>query len=193
MARPEKFSADTILDGAAQAILAHGRTATMSQIAHSSGAPVGSVYYRFSSRDELLIRLWIRSVQHFQQGFIAASSEGPAPDAVVATALHIPRFCREHPADAMALTLYRHADLLHSAPPPLRAAVSTVNDDVRAAVKNLARRRYTAVDERRMSLLDAAIRQCPYGLVRPFIGTSVPQWVDDAVAASARAIAALGD
>ncbi|RAG74134.1 TetR/AcrR family transcriptional regulator, partial [Burkholderia multivorans] len=33
----------------------------------------------------------------------------------------------------------------------------------------------------------------PYGLVRPFIGTEVPPWVDDAVAASAGAIVALGD
>ena len=49
------------------------------------------------------------------------------------------------------------------------------------------------MNERRRALLYLATRISPYGLVRPFIGAEIPSWIDDAVAASAGAIADLGD
>lgn len=54
-------------------------------------------------------------------------------------------------------------------------------------------RRYGVINERRRALLYVATRISPYGLVRPFVGEEIPAWVDDAVAASAGAIADLGD
>jgi len=30
------------------------------QVARTAGAPTGSIYYRFTSREKLLIRLWLR-------------------------------------------------------------------------------------------------------------------------------------
>ena len=54
-------------------------------------------------------------------------------------------------------------------------------------------RRYGTINERRRALLYVATRISPYGLVRPFIGAEIPSGIDDAVAASAGAIADLGD
>lgn len=188
-----KFSADDILDAAARVVLAHSGGPTIAEIAREVGAPVGSIYYRFASRDELLISLWLRSVHDFQRGFMAACRLEPAADAVVAAARHIPVYCREHPAEARAMTLYRQAELVRTASEPLRDEVATVNDRVDAVSFELTRRRYGVVDERRIALLATATRQCPYGLVRPYLGGPIPDWIDDATAASARAIAALGD
>ena len=193
MARPGKFSADDILDAAARVVLTHAGSATVADIARQVGAPVGSIYYRFASRDELLVSLWLRAVRRFQQGFIAACLGEPAEDAVVAAARHIPAFCREHPAEARAMTLYRQAELRRTAPDALRDEVATVNDRVDAVSQELTRRRYGIADERRIALMATATRQCPYGLVRPYLGGSIPGWIDDATAVWARAIAALGD
>ena len=62
MARPAKFSLDDLLDAAGRVLLEKGRDITMAQIADAAGAPTGSVYHRFASREELLIRLWLRSI-----------------------------------------------------------------------------------------------------------------------------------
>lgn len=193
MARPEKFSAEAILDAAARVVLARGGTVTVAEIAREAGAPIGSVYHRFASRELLLVSLWLRSVRDFQRGFIEACRTEPAADAVVAAALHIPVYCRAHPAEARAMTLYRHAELIRTAPEVLLEEVTAVNNEVNAVSHDLTRRRYAVVDERRTALLRAATRQCPYGLVRPYLGGPIPDWIDEATIACARAIAALGD
>ncbi|SYZ32911.1 Bacterial regulatory proteins, tetR family [Propionibacterium australiense] len=188
-----KFSAGDILDAAARVVLAHSGSPTVAEIAREVGAPVGSVYYRFASRDELLVSLWLLSVRDFQRGFMAACCREPAEDAVVAAARHIPVYCREHPAEARAMTLYRQTELVRTAPESLRDEVATVNDQVNALSLELTRRRYGVADERRTTLIATATRQCPYGLVRPHLGGPIPDWIDDATAACARAITALGD
>lgn len=193
MARPSKFNADGILDAAAQALLEHGRQVSIAQIAAAAHAPTGSVYHRFDSREELLIRLWLRSIKGFQAHFISACAEPDPHRAVLLAALSIPDYCREHPAQANAMRLYRRAELLDDAPTGLMGQVETLNDEIGAVCDELGRRRYPEFDERRRALLDTAVRLSPYGLVRPFIGGPVPRWLDDAVAASTHAIAALGD
>ena len=60
MARPTKFTESQILDAAAAIIAAAGPgAATMSAIGTAIGAPSGSLYHRFRTRDELLGRLWL--------------------------------------------------------------------------------------------------------------------------------------
>ena len=193
MARPAKFSLDDLLDAAGRVLLEKGRDITMAQIADAAGAPTGSVYHRFASREELLIRLWLRSIKRFQVGFIRAGEREEARRAVIEMALCVPRFCRAHPADAKAMTLYRREDLLSTTTGDLRKEVESLNEDIDAVTENLGVRRYGAMNERRRALLYLATRISPYGLLRPFIGVDVPSWIDDAVAASAGAIADLGD
>jgi putative transcriptional regulator len=193
MARPAKFSLDDLLDAASCVLLEEGRDITMAQIAHAAGAPTGSVYHRFASREELLIRLWLRSIKRFQVGFTRAGEQGEARSAVIEMALCVPQFCRKHPADAKATTLFRQEDLLSTTTGDLRKEVESLNEGIDAVTESLGVRRYGAMNERRRALLYVATRISPYGLLRPFIGADVPSWIDDAVAASAGAIAGLGD
>lgn len=193
MARPPRFSDDDILDGAARAVAEHGPGATIAQVARSIDGPSGSIYHRFASREELLARLWVRSIRRFHVGLLAAYALPEAHEALVAAARHIPVFCRDNPLDARAMLLHRQSELVASGPETVRPDVEHINDDIDAALAELVVRRYGSATDRRAELLTMATRLAPYGMVRPFIGNPMPDWLDDAVVVSAEAIAGLGD
>ena len=45
---------------------------TVASVTQHLGAPIGSFYHRFASRDVLLAELWLTTVLAFQEGFVAA-------------------------------------------------------------------------------------------------------------------------
>lgn len=193
MARPARFSDDDILDGAALAVRDHGPTATVADVARAAGCPTGSIYHRFAGRDDVMTRLWLRSVGRFHRELLACYRTPSANQAVDAAARHVAQFSRQHPSDAFAMTLYRQSTLVETAPEPLRDAVRTVNDEIDEALTDLVKRRYGQWTAERHELLMVATRLAPYGVVRPFVGGELPAWSEEVVAASAAAIAALGD
>src|SRR5438874_5907366 len=86
MGRP-KFANEDFLDAALAIAAEHGPPAvTVGAISERLGAPVGSFYHRFASRDLLLGELWLRTVVDFQQGITAALDEGDG----LGAALHTP-------------------------------------------------------------------------------------------------------
>lgn len=193
MARPTKFSTEQILDGALAVVGRRWRAATIADVAAEIGAPVGSIYHRFGSREELFVALWLRSIRRFHVGFLAATRGPDARRAAVAAAVEIPRYCRRHPAEALALSLYRWEALIADGPADLIDEIRTVNDDVEAALRRLCADRFGSTDAKRLELVSVAVQACPYGLVRPYLGAEVPQDLDDIVAAASGAILALGD
>lgn len=200
MARPTKFSTDALLDAAAQAVREHGRAATIAQVAELSGAPVGSIYHRFGSRDELLGELWLRSIHRFHAALHLALGHPEPRTAALSAAVLIPGFCREHPLDATAMTLYSQADLLDRGPESLQARVAVVNDEIFAAFARLAEQLCGGQDSgapgtagtggRGRELVACACVANPYGLVRPYVraGVDLPDWLEEATAASSGAI-----
>ena len=193
MARPAKFTRDQILDAAVAAISAHGTGATLGQVCELVGAPIGSVYHRFPTREHLFVQVWLRSIRRFHVGLLRAAATPDPEQALIACAVHIPRYCRRLPQEALAMTLYRQQVLVGTAPADLADEVRTVNDAVIASIRELCRRRYGQATAHLVELVRVAVQQCPYGLVRPHVGGPVPGWLDDAVAASSAAILALGD
>lgn len=185
-----KFSADDILDGAADAVAHHWRDATIAHVAGAIGAPVGSIYHRFGSRDELFGSLWLRSIRRFHRGLFEALDAPDPHDAAVEFALHIPRFSRDHPGDARAMTLYSQAELLASAPAALTDQITEVNDRVRAGLLRLERRLWPADPREHTELLTLACIESPYGIVRQYLraGRPIPIWLDDVVRVSTLAI-----
>ncbi|GAA2995257.1 TetR/AcrR family transcriptional regulator [Streptomyces lactacystinicus] len=120
MARPPRFDSDQLLDAAVRLAAESGPTAvTMAAVAGEVGAPSGSVYYRFPGRSALLAELWLRTVDRFQQGYLAAFGTvlgedlDPVPLATTADARQTARaaarqvvaWARAHPQEA-ALLLY---------------------------------------------------------------------------------------
>ena len=182
-----------------------GKAATTADIAAAVGGGVGSLYYRFANRGVLLLALWVRSIRRFQVDFLAAAGSSRDPgEALTAAAVAIPRYCREHPGEARALTLFRHEDVmaglevgddeLAACPDDLREAVRGLNDDVFAVMGELTRRRFGSLEP--LELVRVAVQQTAYGLVRPFLGAGagpMPAWLDDVVAAMVPAALAVAD
>src|SRR5689334_7011428 len=73
MPRPLLHDPDAVLDAVRDLLVEGGpRAAGIRAIAERSGAPSGSLYHRFGSRDELVARAWLRAVRRFQDGYVAA-------------------------------------------------------------------------------------------------------------------------
>jgi AcrR family transcriptional regulator len=167
-----------MLDAARDLLLGEGSPrATMEAIAEASGAPIGSIYHRFESRDELIARLWIRAVHRSQASFLVALDRGGAREAALAAATSILDFCEEHPADAQLLVAFRRDDLIRAIPEgPLADELEVLNRPVEHAVVQLARRLYGS---RRRAALDRtllAVFDLPYGAVRRYLisGMALP-------------------
>ncbi|MFI8266722.1 MULTISPECIES: TetR/AcrR family transcriptional regulator [unclassified Streptomyces] len=107
MPRPPRFDADELLDAAVLLAATGGPAAvTMSAVAQAVGAPSGSVYHRFAGRAALLAEVWLRTVEGFQEGYLAALDGDPDPrTAARAGARHVVAWSRAHPKEA-ALLLY---------------------------------------------------------------------------------------
>lgn len=195
MARPAKFTRDDVLDATARAVWSLGSDATIAQIADELGAPVGSLYHRFGGRDEVLAELWIRAIDRFHAVAIPVAHGSDAGQAAIDVATTIPRFCREHPLDAVAMTLFRQQWLAEHGPAPLRARIADINRDIEAAMLRLTRERYGAITDAAGELVMIACVQSPYGLVRPYLSAraEIPARLDEIVRASSTAILALGD
>ncbi|MFE6762423.1 TetR/AcrR family transcriptional regulator [Streptomyces sp. NPDC057689] len=140
MARPPRFSTDRLLDAAVLLGAASGPAGvTMSAVAQETGAPSGSVYHRFPGRNALLAEVWLRTVERFQEGWLAATgAEADARRAGRAAARHVVAWSRAHPREA-ALLLYGAEDFGRSGWSAEHSARADRGDGrVRAALAALA-------------------------------------------------------
>jgi AcrR family transcriptional regulator len=168
MPRPRLHPTDTMLDAARSLLLQDGaRAATVEAIAETSGAPVGSIYHRFGSRETLITRLWIRAVYRSQASFVAAMERPDAKEAAVAAALSIFDFCREHPADAQLLASFGREELLGLTPAgPLADELAELNRPVKHAVVTMAQRLYGTRSRRAVERTLLAVFDLPYGATK---------------------------
>jgi AcrR family transcriptional regulator len=163
MGRRAVFTEEAILD-AMLAQLAEGGAATVAGVAARLGAPSGSVYHRFGSRDLLMARLWIRTVRRFQRGFIEALEATNLDGAALAAMVHTLRWTREHPAEARLLSLYRRDELMAGWPDDLGPELADLNRSATEALKAYAKRRYPRV--RGGEAVRFALVGIPYAAVR---------------------------
>lgn len=191
MPRPAVHSVDGVLDAARDLAVELGpRAVGIRAIAQRSGAPTGSLYHWFGSRDELLARAWLRSAERFQAGYLAALG---LPDAVAAAgtaAGWCARFAIDHPADAMLLLTHSRATLLDGEPPePVADRLATVNDRLAEAVAALAARLYRSSGPVATERVRQAVMDLPYGALRRHMSAgTLNETVPSALDASARAL-----
>jgi len=193
VARPAKFTEDQILDATLQLVASGGPgAATMAAIAEEVGAPVGSLYHRFSSRELLLAGLWMRTVRRFQRGFLDALADSDVDAAATNAALHSLRWAREHLDETRVLLLHRREDLAARWPDELGDDLAQLNDGVAAALQEHARRRYGSDGPERMQHLLFALADVPYAAMRRYIaaGEPPPATIDDLVTTTCRCVLA---
>lgn len=143
MPRPSRFSSDQILDAALGLLADEGPTAlSITAIARRIGAPSGSIYHRFASRDLLVAHLWLRTVTAFQDEYLAAL-EGPDDpvDGARRAAAHVVSWCAAHPNEVRLVLLHRSEDLLADDwPADLQARNRAQRERITEALGELARR-----------------------------------------------------
>jgi AcrR family transcriptional regulator len=159
------FSTDAILDAARDVVVARGaRAATVEAIARSAGVPVGSIYHRFSSIDELLARVWLRAVRRSQRAALAvAVSSGQPLRSAEAVALAMYDQCLAEPQDTLLLDAISRAELLAADPGELRDELEAVNEEIEAMMARLSRSLLGRADRRGRDLVLLALVDLPHG------------------------------
>ena len=178
MGRNAQFKNDQFVDAALKIAADHGPAAvTIGAVAEEVGAPVGSVYHRFLSRDILMAEVWLRVVVSFQEAFLAALEKGVGLEA----ALHTPRWVREHSAEARVLLLYRREELVAGAwPEELKERVLAIKRRLDGGIRNYAVRTFGKAGRDEINRTVFALIDVPYAAVLRYIrlGKKPPRPVD---------------
>jgi len=194
--RPAQHRAGDILDAARGLVLEHGvQSATVDAIARESGAPVGSLYHRFGSRDRLLAELWLRAARRSQAVFLAAARHADPEQAAVAAALSLYDFVQQHRQDARMLVSFRREDLLHDArSPSVIRELKELNRPLDDAVTDLARRLFGKATRKTVEQTVLAVIDLPLGAVRRHLvaGSALPAWLRDLLEVAVRAVLRVG-
>lgn len=190
MPRPPRYDHDVILDAALRVVATRGPAAvTTEAVAAEMGGHVGSIYYRFPTKDHLLAQLWMRCARAGQAGLLQALPREHLDEAFDAAVLHYPRWSRRELAPAQVLAAYSRDQLIPNWPDDLAPALATVNDDLIRAVRAFTHRWYAPVTAARRRAVTFAVLDLPASAIRRYLlaGKPPPTSLDPAVLAAARA------
>ena len=174
MPRPAKHDEHRIL-GAAGALASAGgpAAATVVGIAAAIGAPSGSIYHRFKSRDELLGRLWLAKATFLQDRWMSALDLPDPAEAGLAACLSIPQSVREDLEGARIMLLYRREDFLSDGwPAQMKSESKRLAAQVEEGLETFTRRLFgrSSVDARQTATL--AVLDLPMAGVRRFVASN---------------------
>lgn len=189
MGRAPRYPEDDILDAALALVEEEGvQGASVAAIARRLGAPSGSIYHRFASRDLVMATLWVRTVRQFQHGLLVALRVTDLAEAARRAALHTVEWAGSHRREARLLTLHRRQDLLADWPDELGEDLATLNDEVAEALVAFARRRCGRADAEALARVRFALVEIPYAAARQVLLADQPlPWLGAAVVAASRA------
>lgn len=182
MPRAPKFDEERILGAARRLVAAHGPSgATIGAIARSVGAPTGSIYHRFDSRDVLLATVWLRAAAAFQDAFFERLAGAPPREAGLAAALYMAHRVREHPDEARLLLLHQREDFVDRGwPITFRRRATQVGQQVEREIRAFSRRLCGRADVRTARLVAYAVVEAPFAAVRRHVAAkeNPPPYVD---------------
>src|SRR4051812_19532276 len=186
---PKRLFEDADFLAAARDLAAAGGPAsvTVTSVSERLGAPVGSFYHRFASRDLLLANVWLGTALAFQPGFVAAIKAGDG----LAAALHTPVWVRSHLEDARTFLLYHRDDFAHGNwPKDLKDRVVRQGRRVDAAYKRFARDTFGGAGANELQLARFVLAEVPKAAVRPYLrqGVAPPITVDEMISTTYGAI-----
>jgi AcrR family transcriptional regulator len=167
MGRNAQFKNEEFVDATLKIAADHGPAAvTIAAVAKEVGAPVGSVYHRFLSRDVLMAEVWLRVVASFQEAFLAALEKNEGLEA----ALHTPRWVRQHFAEARILLLYRREELVAGAwPEDLKKRALAIKRRLDGGIRSYAVRTFGKAGGQAINRTVFALIDVPYAAVLRYI------------------------
>ncbi|HEX7745930.1 MAG TPA: TetR/AcrR family transcriptional regulator [Micromonosporaceae bacterium] len=196
MPRSTTYSPSDLLTAAGTLVAEGGPSkATVGAISEVSGAPVGSIYHRFPSREVLLAHLWLRTVEGFQRGFLKVLGDGPPHPAGLNAALYTPRWVRRNLTDARILLLHRRSDFLTpDAPSELRKRAEALAQQVADGIGSYAAAALGNSGKAEVRRATFAVIDIPYAAVRSYVVAArrPPAFVDELIADAYRGVMRIG-
>jgi AcrR family transcriptional regulator len=167
MVRIAKYSDNSFIDAAIDIAAQCGIVSvSMSAIAISAGAPIGSVYHRFDSRSTILARAWLKVKSDFRHGVASLWHDGDTWAGVAA----LLTWCREKPTYArFLLQCDTCPDFGGPLAPELHALIEAEQAELDACFLLCARSRASALPALRFLLIDA-----PIAIVKPYLISHQP-------------------
>ena len=170
MVRLAKYSEEGFIDSAIRIAAQCGIGAvSMASIAANAGAPIGSLYHRFDSRDTVLARAWLKVRADFKAEVSCHWSRGDTWLAVAA----LVQWCRAKPVYARFMLQSDDAPEFGELSGELRAALETDQAELDAAfmacVHAVLPGAADAIHVLRFLLIGA-----PVALVKPFLSQELP-------------------
>ena len=164
---------------------------TVAALAREVGAPTGSIYHRYRSREQLLAELWMEVVEGFQAGFVASLARANDVAGALATARFMVAWAREHPLESRLLLLHRRQDFMSGDwPAALAERATALEPQLGAALRAFGDRAFGRTDAETMARLRYALLDAPFGAIRPYLQSHkrLPSVVDQLVAETAAAV-----
>jgi AcrR family transcriptional regulator len=167
-----KFSQEDFFAAAVAIASTEGPAAvTIASITARLGAPTGSFYHRFASRNALLGELWLRTVLDFQEGISAALDANDG----LGAALHTPAWVRAHLENARLLLLYDRRDFVAGGwPAELREQVAAMTQRMEAGSLRRARVIFGKDGREEVRLAQFLISEVPVAAVRQHLARNEP-------------------
>lgn len=168
MSRRSLFTSEQIVDSALRLAAEGGpSSATVGAIASELGAPTGSIYHRFDSKETLLAEVWLRVVASFQEGFIAALGGAEVREAGLEAALYTPRWARGHPAEAQIFLLHRRDEFITEPwPRSLKERAADLARALDEALRAFALRRFGQASAAELRRVGFVLVDVPYAAVQ---------------------------
>jgi AcrR family transcriptional regulator len=192
MSRAPQFDEEQIVAAAGRLIARHGPSgATIGAIARAVGAPTGSIYHRFDSRDVLLAEVWLGAAAAFQTALFERLG-GPRPrQAGLAAALYMAQRVREQPQEARLLLLHRREDFVDRGwPGAMRRRAEQLGQQVESELRAFTRRLCGREDARSVRSVAYAVVEAPFAAVRRHVAAneSPPPYVDSLIRVTYEAV-----
>lgn len=185
-----KFTQIDFLTAAQAIAAAEGPGAvTIASISARLGAPTGSFYHRFASRNVVLGELWLRTVLDFREGISAALDAGDG----LRAALHTPAWVRAHQDNARLLLMYDRRDFVQGEwPEELRERVAEMTQRLEAGSLRQARVIFGEDGREEVRLAQFLISEVPVAAVRQHLvrREAPPPLVDRLIRTTYRAVVA---
>ena len=168
MPRPTLHDTEAVLDATRELILDVGPRGTgIREISRRSRAPSGSLYHRFSSRDNLVALAWLRAVRRFQAGYVQALERQDPGEAIREAIAWAVEYALREPRDTRLLLSHSQADLLDRAPAAETIAqLAAINQRLEVALRDLSRRLFKSASRASLERVSNAVIDLPYAALR---------------------------